>query len=381
MENTRVSGERTKAAVRRNSAVYARWAQKLLFYCGAAVCTALIVWCFGDHLVPYLRDNGDRLLRLAVGIQQETANTETKRYADVLQNGFESGETVDLWQEAQPEVQPKATATPDPSRETGTVEVLKMSAGQPVDCFTVKDETGTGLNLEEELKIDPNITVKRDGTPVVLLYSTHTTESYILEDGADWYYLDDDFRSLNLEETVVSVAAEAAKVIEDGGFGVVHDKTVHDNPAYSGSYARSMETVQKNLEQYPTIRITVDVHRDAFGESGAVRYKPVAEVDGEQAAQIMILTGCDTSEDPLFPDWRENLHLALRLQQAGETLFPGLYRPLYFCNRNYNMHATHGSLLIEVGTDVNTLEEARYSGRLLGETILKVLNDLAEKNA
>ena len=92
----------------------------------------------------------------------------------------------------------------------------------------------------------------------------------------------------------------------------------------------------------------------------------------------MILAGCDLSEDPLFPDWRENLHLALRLQQKGESLFPGLYRPLFFSQRNYNMHASHGSILVEVGTEVNTIKEVRYSGRLLGETILAVLNDLAE---
>ena len=137
--------------------------------------------------------------------------------------------------------------------------------------------------------------------------------------------------------------------------------------------------MQKNLEAYPTIQITVDLHRDAFGEEGdGTRYKPVTEIDGRSAAQIMILTGCDLEEDPLFPDWRENLHLALRLQQKGESLFPGLFRPLNFTQRNYNLHATHGSLLIEVGTEVNTLAEAKYSGRLLGETILAVLEDLAE---
>ena len=160
---------------------------------------------------------------------------------------------------------------------------------------------------------------------------------------------------------------------------MIHDTTLHDYPAYSGSYDRSMETIRKNLEAYPTIQITVDVHRDAFGEDeDGTRYKPVAEVNGKDAAQIMILTGCDLSEDPLFPDWRENLHFALRLQQKGEALFPGLYRPLFFSQRNYNMHATHASVLVEVGTEVNTLSEAQYSGRLLGETILAVLNDLAE---
>ena len=355
--------------------------RKAMFGVCAVLSVLLCLWCMTDNLLPVLRDSCDKWFLQAAGAvfdenTQDIPLWEESRGENVLHGGFEKNDTVQLWKE--PEIQ-KAIATPEPNRETGTVEVLQMHAGKQVDCFSVKDETGLGMDLEDELLIEPDVNIQKDGSPVVLLYSTHTTESYILHDDAAWYYLDDDFRSLNLDETVVSVAAEAAKVIEAGGFGVVHDKTVHDNPAYSGSYARSMETVRKNLREYPTIQITVDVHRDAFGESGTVRYKPAVQINGQSAAQIMILTGCDLSAEPVFPDWRENLHLALRLQQAGETLFPGLYRPLYFCCRNYNMQATHGSLLVEVGTDVNTLEEARYSGKLLGETILHVLEALAAK--
>ncbi len=357
--------------------------QKVFLLLGVLSTVFISVWCIVYNLRPIVETYGACwLLRISgVSLMQSPRAEEyleqTEPKPDALSN---RGVEPDTALEPEKQKPPVVKSTPDPNRETGTVEVLKMSAGQPVDCFTVKDETGTGLDLEQELLIDPKISVKRDGSPVVLLYSTHTTESYVLENGADWYYLDDDFRSLNLDESVVSVAAEAAKVIEAGGFGVIHDKTVHDHPAYSGSYARSMETIQKNLREYPTIGITVDVHRDAFGESGTTRYKPAAEINGKDAAQIMILTGCDVSENPVFPNWRENLHLALRIQQKGETLFPGLFRPLYFCKRNYNMHATNGSLLVEVGTDVNTLEEARYAGKLLGETLLAVLNDLADKS-
>ena len=187
------------------------------------------------------------------------------------------------------------------------------------------------------------------------------------------------FRTEEEEKSVVAVAKRAKDVIEAGGFGVIHDTTRFDE-TYSGSYQRSMDAMQENLLKYPTIQITVDVHRDAFGEEDdGTRYKPVAEVNGENAAQIMIMAGCDLSEDPLFPDWRENLHLALRLQQKGDLLYPGLFRPLFFAQRNYNMHATHGSLLVEVGTEVNTQREADYAGELLGETILAVLNDIAEE--
>lgn len=362
--------------MRRKNAIR-RAAGTVLRYFVGLTAAALCLWCLGDNLLPVLREHGEDWLLYAAGMRPYAAEgtpepVPTAPPAADRSLLYALDGVLPLRAEAVP------VSTPDPARETGNVEILQMSPGKAVDCFTVKDESGSGLDLAAELKADPNLTVRRDGSPVVLFYSTHTTESYILEGDGSWYYTDDDFRTRDPEKSVVSVAAEAAAVIEAGGFGVVHDTTVHDDPAYSGSYSRSMETLQKNLAAYPTLQITVDVHRDAFGENGATRYKPAAEINGKKAAQIMILTGCDLSADPLFPDWRENLHLALRLQQKGETLFPGLWRPLYFCQRNYNMHATHGSLLVEVGTDVNTLEEAQYAGRLLGETILAVLNDLAE---
>jgi len=253
-----------------------------------------------------------------------------------------------------------------------------MGGGEEINGFFVKDTSDSGLDLSEEILIDPDVHVKRDGSPVVLFYSTHTSEAY-LQYESDWYYRDESFRTEEEEKSVVAVAKRAKDVIEAGGFGVIHDTTRFDE-TYSGSYQRSMDAMQENLLKYPTIQITVDVHRDAFGEEDdGTRYKPVAEVNGENAAQIMIMAGCDLSEDPLFPDWRENLHLALRLQQKGDLLYPGLFRPLFFAQRNYNMHATHGSLLVEVGTEVNTQREADYAGELLGETILAVLNDIAEE--
>ncbi|MGN0479579.1 MAG: stage II sporulation protein P [Hominenteromicrobium sp.] len=362
----------------RKIAVKAVWMRKTAWTLCVAASAALCVWCVSDNLLPVFRENGGswalRTAGLAAASPAPSAAPEVYPEAESpLQTPEQEDGILSPWTE------PKAAPTPDPSRETAPVVETQLLGGQEVDGFSVKDTSASGVDLLEELQIDPDVQVKRDGSPVVLLYSTHTSESFLLED-TDWYYTDDDFRSTDPEESVVAVAAEAAKVIEAGGFGVIHDTTMHDYPAYSGSYQRSMETIEKNLEAYPTIQITVDVHRDAFGEEeDGTRYKPVAEVNGKQAAQIMILTGCDLSEDPLFPDWRENLHLALRLQQKGEALYPGLFRPLFFAQRNYNMHASHGSILVEVGTEVNTLSEVKYSGKLLGETILAVLNDLAEE--
>ena len=90
----------------------------------------------------------------------------------------------------------------------------------------------------------------------------------------------------------------------------------------------------------------------------------------------MLIAGCDAGGGwGDFPRWEENLRLALRVQESLETLYPGLARPLNFSNSKYNMNATPGSLLVEVGTEVNTVEEAKYSGRLVGEILAETLQN------
>lgn len=350
-----------------------------------AAAAALCIWCTADNLMPRARGlfpGGAEATPTAGALASPDAEAAVGPENDVLDiaSGLITPEApvqedgiLIPWHE------PVALATPEPGRATAPVQAKFMTGGTKVAGFSVRDTSDSGLDLEKELTIDPDLSIRRDGSPVILLYSTHSTESFLLQN-TDWYYTDQSFRSTNLDESIVTVAEEAARVIEAGGFGVVHDKTVHDYPSYTGGYDRSLETIQRNLEAYPSIQITVDVHRDAFREGDdGTRYKPVTEIDGKSAAQIMIITGCDFSEGTKFTDWRENLHFALRLQQKGEELFPGLYRPLYFCQRNYNLFSTHNSLLIEIGTEVNTLSEAKYSGRLLGETILAMLNDLVEE--
>ena len=87
----------------------------------------------------------------------------------------------------------------------------------------------------------------------------------------------------------------------------------------------------------------------------------------------MIITGCDNEGKLDFDGWRQNLVMAVQLQKQLADDHPGLMRPLYFAPFRYNMDLTPNSLLIEFGTDVNTLSEARYSGRMVGESLVKVL--------
>ena len=250
-------------------------------------------------------------------------------------------------------------------------------SGTQYENFYVKNTTGVDISIAEELAKRPDITIKKDGTPQVLLMHTHTSETYL---PSDLGYYPEDFnpRSTDNNNNVARVGEEVKKKLEAAGIGVIHDTTQHDVPSYNGSYDRSEVTVENILAENPSIQVVLDLHRDAIGNAESGKTKPTFVADGKKAAQIMIISGCGASGNVNFPDWEYNLRFALRLQQAAETRYPGMTRPLKFCNSQYNLNLTHGSLLIEIGSDSNSMEEAVYTGQLLGDALVDVLNTLTE---
>ena len=160
------------------------------------------------------------------------------------------------------------------------------------------------------------------------------------------------------------------------GYNTLQDKTLHDYPSYNASYGRSKKTVENYLEKYPSIKVVLDIHRDAIERQDGTRIKPVININGKDCAQIMIICGADNGSMNM-PNFRKNLHFASNLQNSLESLYPGLTRPLLFDYRNYNQQLTTGSLLIEIGSHASTLTEAQNSAELiacgLAETFDKFL--------
>ncbi len=258
---------------------------------------------------------------------------------------------------------------------TPVQEVQIGGSGQEYQGIYVKNSNqNTEIDIAEELAKRPDVQIETGGEPQVLLYHTHTTESYLLWE-QEVFPAGGATRSQDNTQNVVLVGEAIAAQLRAAGIGVVHDTTCHDYPSYNGSYTRSAATIEKNLEQYPSIQVTIDVHRDALGD-GTVRKKPTAVIGGKKAAQVMILTGCDDDGTLGFPDWEYNLRLALRVQQALVQKYPGLARPVQFGPTLYNLNRTHGSLLVEFGTEVNTLDEALYAGELFGRALAEVLLSL-----
>lgn len=217
-----------------------------------------------------------------------------------------------------------------------------------------------------------DLTIYDKSKPTVLIYHSHTTEAYSLLDTG--YYISSDARSNNSARNMVRVGDDLAAYLEKHGFNVIHDRTIHDKD-YTKSYDNSRATIEKYLEQYPSIEVTIDVHRDDITYSNKTKVKPTAKINGKKAARMMIISGCEYNRVKNFPDWEENLKFDLQVQNKVNELYPGLMRPILFSERKYNMYETHYSFLLEVGTDANTLDEACYSARLFGNALGQLLNE------
>ena len=214
--------------------------------------------------------------------------------------------------------------------------------------------------------------------PTVLIYHTHSTECYTPFDNGTFSTSSDE-RNSNKNLNMIRVGEELAEVLRARGIGVIHDTTIYDT-VYTGAYDKSREGITEILEKHPSIIITLDVHRDAIHYDNTTRVKPVAEIDEKKAAQMMILTGAEGGNVDSFPSWETNLAFAVNLQKAVNDKYENLMKPMYFCNRKYNLDLTPYSLLIETGTDVNTLSEAAYSARLLGDVLADFIKTNAKEN-
>lgn len=274
----------------------------------------------------------------------------------------------------------KKTAAKD--KKDGGIKEKQYKQDGVTDSFgrvRVKNVNKTGIDIKKILgeKIDLSVTKDK---PSVLIFHTHTTETYqILDRG--FYETDFLTRSQRSEVNMLRVGKAICEEIEKAGYGVIHDTVIHDH-SYNGAYAHSRKTVEKILEENPSIQVVLDIHRDAIQLSDGTKIKPTAKINGKKAAQIMLISGCQEEGNPItnLPDWRYNLTFAVHLQDKLEELYEGITRPLYFCPRSYNMNVSHCSLLVEVGSDANTLEEAVYTGKCIGVALSEILKEYEAKD-
>lgn len=200
----------------------------------------------------------------------------------------------------------------------------------------------------------------RSEEPTVLILHTHTTESYTKNGEA--YTETAAWRTRDEAYNMLSIGQRLKEGLEEQGITVIQDRSFHDYPSYNGSYTDARASIRAYLEAYPSIRLVLDLHRDASGGSGA-QMKTEALVDGKPSAQLMVVVGGNQER------YEENLSLGLKLHAMLERQHPGITRPLQIRGARYNQDLIGGALLIEVGAAGNTRDEALTAVDALGEAI------------
>ena len=299
---------------------------------------------------------------------------------------------------------PEAVSAPSPAQETAApvqtgVEqyfvALQPDEARPADAGTVTEQqfgqgsgekyipcgAGSIKNNTRQSAADiaaeaaqplPFAIEKDSAAPQVLIMHTHATEDYRLSAGL-WFTPGDGARSTDRSINMCAVGRVMADTLNAAGICTLHDETLNDYPSYTGSYENSRAVVQRYLAQYPSIKVVLDVHRDAIETEGGSRMAPVCTVNGQQAAQVMIICGCDNGTTVRLPGWRQNLRFAAAWERSMEEMYPGFTRPVLFSYRFYNQDLTTGSLLIEIGGHGNNLNEALYAGQLAAKGLAAAL--------
>ncbi len=239
----------------------------------------------------------------------------------------------------------------------------------------LKNNTELSVDIKSLLSSPLGFKIKKSEEPQVLIIHTHTTETFMTED-RDTYTENDVSRTNDEAKNMISIGKIFADTLNAAGIKTVHDTTVHDFPKYSGSYTRAAKTITSNLKKYPSIKIVLDIHRDAISSGDTDKVKLTTKIDGKKAAQVMLVMGSQSGGVENFPGYKENLKLAVRFQQTMEAMYPTLARSLSLTSKNYNESLTSGSMLLEIGTDANTLGEVRYSAELAANALKCLLNTL-----
>lgn len=276
---------------------------------------------------------------------------------------LETGRVVRPQQDTVPE-ETRIPALPEPT----TVPTEPAGYGQDVPCFAPADAALVQVRYHADYRPDLQQMVTstlrwdlRGDSPTVLILHSHATESY--DPTAEPYDASAPYRTLDTDRNMVSIGACLAQLLEEAGIGVIHDTTLHDYPSYNDSYTASRKTAREYLAQYPSIRLVLDLHRDATDENSP-QLDTSALAYGQESAQLMLVVGTRQEH------WQSNMALAVKLTALLEKRSPGITRPISFRTQQFNQDLSPGALLVEVGAAGNTRQEALTAAKVLAEAII-----------
>ena len=208
--------------------------------------------------------------------------------------------------------------------------------------------------VQEQISVDLE-------NPRVLLYCTHNAETYRPDDGVD--------KKEGQNAGIFSVAEKLCEELIANGISAILCPTIHDYPDWSKSYANSLASIKAMQEKYPSLEVFIDVHRDA----PAVPINSTVVKGEQELAKIMLVVG--SAERIAHPTWEQNHAFAQKIGALLEEKCSGILRGVKVQSGRYNQHISSKSILVEMGTNLNSLEQVKNSAVLLAEALSEILSE------
>lgn len=269
----------------------------------------------------------------------------------------------------------------DKSMAVGTVPQERYDEDMEID--DIGDEKGKEIYIFHGEYIDENIvdSIVRPGVtepekitfekgkPHVLIYHTHGTESYNPASEGNYH-------TLRKEYSVIEVGRIITEILEKRGYNVIHDETYHDYPSYSGSYGRSLAKAREILKENPSIKVIIDIHRDGYdnledNKKKALMASNRTNIDENVSTKFQLVIG------PESPNRKEVEIFANYIKSISDINYPGFSKPILVKPYGkFNQFLSNHYALIEVGSNLNNIEEAKKSATYLGEILAETLDNI-----
>lgn len=248
-------------------------------------------------------------------------------------------------------------------KELGRICVDHIVPGKTVEEVKVEikeEKVKKDRTEEKQEKTVEKKEKKVKGEPLVIIYHTHASESYMP-------YKESNYHRSDEKGTVRDVGNVLEKELEAKGINVIHDKTLHDRPSYNESYDRSLETVNSLQAKYPTAKYIIDLHRDAAPASS--KEGKILEIDGKRVAKFSMVVGQANENYVELYDFAE------KVQGTAEAMYSGFGGAIIEQNYNYNEFVSNNCILLEVGNNKNTIEESRRCAEYFANVMAKIIEE------
>lgn len=266
--------------------------------------------------------------------------------------------------------EPTNPPVPENTAESVTYENAEEKGYKSIDGIYINNQTSKTVDVSRLLNKPLDLSLSDDVS--VLIVHTHTTESYTPSENYNYTPTDTD-RTQDKDFNMVAVGKVIYDCLTKEGINAIHDTTVNDYPSYSQSYSKSLKLVESYMKKYPSIKIVIDVHRDAIVTKNGTKLRPVTSFDSN-TSQVMSVIGTDDS-GLSHPNWENNLSFAVKLQHEMNSRYPSLARPINLRRQRFNQHLAPFAFILEVGTNGNTLDEAKEGARLFSECLTSLLKN------